>query len=215
MCCLSSWDLYLLNYLHAGCCLFLFAVLIFKNCALQLDVSICRAQLFTLLAVLLLSTTGIIFLFAKLKLCPHFGFFSAMTRNDFATAVILGIWVLCTRNIQTRIVFLPCGIGVGWAASALVSSARLHELREIQDVTWRVITAFSWQSDFDSLWAEFGSQTITALRLNMCLEAAEKKPWRCIFVGYGNLLEKSGRCAFIICFHCGTFENFKAYRLVE
>lgn len=62
-----------------------------------------------------------------------------MTRNAFANSNF--------RNMNSNQDCLPLLWNSG---EALVSSARQQELRKIQDVTWRMITSFNWQSGFDS-----------------------------------------------------------------
>lgn len=188
--------------------LFIFAVLI-ENYALQIyRCGHLKFNSYLMLAVLLLCSTGIIFLLWDSNcalVSPSFQPWQGLIWQP----MILQIWVLCNRNIHTRIVSLSCGIGVGQAASALVSSARLQELREIQDATVRMITSFSRQSKFDSIWAEFGSQTITASKVICSFELQNNKTWQWICVGYSTCLETSGRCECSICFHCKTYKTFK------
>lgn len=125
------------------------------------------------------------FFYVKFKLCLIFAFFSAMTRNDLETSHFTDLRVFfCHWNIQNRIV--SSGIDAGWAASSLVSSARLQELREIEDATWHMITSCSWQSNYDSIWGKYIAWS-----------------WR----KKAQTVETSGRCEFSICFHCRTFKR--------
>ena len=81
-----------------------------------------------------------------------------MTRNDLETSHFSDLSFFVTETFKKN------GTGAGWAASSLISSARLQELGEIQDATWRMITSFNRQSN------------MTASGQNIQLGAAENNP---------------------------------------
>lgn len=135
-------EIQLVNYLHTECFLFLFAVLIFKRyvpCN-YLGVSISGVQPCSLYNV----HQRDCFSFSKAQTVPPFRLLFKHVKK-----LLWNQWFKKFDFCVTETCKLP-----SWNRCMMVCLCPwLEELREIQHVTWCMITSFSWESD---IWAEFG-----------------------------------------------------------